>query len=70
MKWESCGINVVGCGNTSKLSKLDDIGTSARLFEWFFDGALVDMIVGYTYIHREEAHTSLFCLVDAISGKM
>ena len=40
------------------LSKLDDIGTSLRLFELFFDHALV--IAGYTYSYREEAHTSFF----------
>ena len=48
LKWESCDINVEECGNISKLSKLDDIGTSLRLFELFFDNALVEMIVGYT----------------------
>ena len=58
MKWESCNINVVECENASKLSELDDIETSLRLFELFFDEALVDMIVGYTYSYREEAHTS------------
>ena len=60
LKWESCDINVVECGNASKPSKLDDIRTSLRLFELFFDDVLVDMIVGNTYSHREEPHTSFF----------
>ena len=60
MKWESWDINVVERADVSKFSKLDDIGTPLRLFELFFDDALVDMIVGYTklYSHRKKADTS------------
>ena len=38
-------------------SKLDDIGTTLRLLESFFDDALVDTVVVYTklYGHREKA---------------
>ena len=60
MKWEDRDINVVQQANIPKFSKQDDIGTPFRLFELFFDDALVDMIVGYTklYGHREKAGTS------------
>ena len=44
MKWENRDINVVKQENIPKFS----IGTSLRLFELFFDDALVDMIVSYT----------------------
>ena len=37
--------------NTGKFSKLDNIVTSLRLLELFFDDMLVDMIVGYTKLH-------------------
>ena len=33
LKWESCDINVVECGNASKPNKLNDIWTSVRVFE-------------------------------------
>ena len=56
MKWENSDFNVAEQANISKFSKLDDTGTPLRLFELFFDDALVDMIVGYTklYSHREK----------------
>ena len=40
--------------------ELDDIVTTLRLLELFFDDVLVDMIVGYTklYSHREKADIS------------
>ena len=54
MKWETRDIDVVERANTGKFSKLDNIVTPLRLLELFFDGVLVDMIVGYTklYSHR------------------
>ena len=56
MKWENRDINVVKQANIPKFS----IGTSLRLFELFFDDALVDMIVSHTkqYGHRKKANTS------------
>ena len=46
--------------NIPKSSKLDNIKTSLRLSELFFDDALVDMVAGYAklYNHREKADTS------------
>ena len=60
MKWENRDINVVQRVNIPKFSKLDDFVTLLRLLELFFDGVLVDMIVGYTklYSHREKAEIS------------
>ena len=57
MKWKNRDINVAEQASIPKFSKLDDIGTPLRLFELFFDDALVqlffddalvDMIVVYT----------------------
>ena len=48
MKWEYRDINVVEWTNIPKFSKLDDIVTPLRLLKLFFDGLLVDRIVGYT----------------------
>ena len=48
MKWENRDINVVEWTNIPKFSKLDDIVTPLRLLKLFFDGLLVDRIVGYT----------------------
>ena len=70
MKRGNCDNHVVEQVNVSKFSKLDDRGTSLRLFESFFNDALVDMIIGCTklYSHREKADTSfeitdeIFCL--------
>ena len=61
MKWENRGINVLQQANIPQFNRLDDIGTSLRLFESFFVDMLVDMIVGYTklYGHRQKADTSL-----------
>ena len=55
MKWENRDINVVKQASISKFS----IGTPLRLFELYFNDALVDMIVSYTkqYGHREKANT-------------
>ena len=47
MRWENRDINVEEKANIPKFSKLDHIGTPARLFELLFDDALADMIVGY-----------------------
>ena len=60
MKWGNRDINVVEETNIPKFSKLKNIETPVRLFELFFDNALLDMIVGYTklYDHREKADTS------------
>ena len=60
MKWGNGDINVVEQANIPKFSKPDNLGTPLRLFESFFDDALVDMIVGYAklYSHREKADTS------------
>ena len=44
-KWQNRDINVVEWVNIPIISKLDDIGTPLRLFELFFDGVLLDMIV-------------------------
>ena len=52
------------------LSKPGNIGTLLKLYESFFDDALVDIIFGYTklYSHRQTADTSFeitneaFCL--------
>ena len=64
-KWENSDINIAEQANIPQyyisMSKLNDIGTAVRLFESFFDHALVDIIVGHTklYGHREKADTSL-----------
>ena len=60
MKWENRDINVAEQANITKFSKLDNIGAPLRLFELFFDHALVDTIVGYTKFssHTEKADTS------------
>ena len=60
MKWGNRDIHVVEQANIPKFSKLKNIETLVRLFELFFDNALLDMIVGYTklYGHREKADTS------------
>ena len=60
MKWGNRDINVAEQANIPKFSKLDDIGTPLRLFELFFNDALVDMIVGYTKLcsHREKGDTN------------
>ena len=46
--------------NIPKSSKLDDIKTSLRLSELFFDDALVDMAAGYAKLcsRREKENTS------------
>ena len=56
MKWENRDITVVERANVPKFSKLDDVVTSPRLLETFFDHVLVDTIVGYTklYSHRKK----------------
>ena len=61
MKQQNRDINVMKEAQIPKFSKLDDMGILCRLFELFFDGALVDMIVGYTKLwnHREKADTCL-----------
>ena len=55
MNWKNRDINVAEQASIPKFSKLDDIGIPLRLFELFFDDALVelffddvDMIVVYT----------------------
>ena len=60
MKWQNPDINVVEQGNIPKFSKLDNIGTPFRVFELFYDKALIDMIVSYTmlYGHGENADIS------------
>ena len=60
MKWNNHYIDVVKRDSIPHYSKLDDIGIPLRLFELFFDDALVDMIVGHTkwYGHRKKADTS------------
>ena len=57
MKWENRHIALAERANIPKFSKLDDVVTSPRLLETFFDHVLVDMIVGYTklYSHRKKA---------------
>ena len=70
MKWENRDINVVEQTNIPKFSKLDNTGTLLRLFELFFDNALIDMSVGYNrfYYHGKKADASFeinnetFCL--------
>ena len=61
MNWENRDINVVEQATIPQFSNLRDKWTPLRLFESFFDGALVDMIVGYIklYGYREKADTSL-----------
>ena len=51
VKWEDRDINVAERAKNPKFSKLDDTVTPLRLFELFFDDALVDMIVGYPKLH-------------------
>ena len=60
MERENYDINVIEQANIPRFSKLDDIVTPIRLFELFFDDALIGMIVGYTklYGQREKADTS------------
>ena len=60
MKWANRDINVVEWANIPKFSTLDDIMTSLRLLELFFDHVLVDTVFGYTklYSHREIAGIS------------
>ena len=60
MERKNLDINVVKQTNIPKFRKLDDIGTPLRLFEPFFDDALVDRVVDCTklYGHREKADTS------------
>ena len=48
VKWENYDINVVQQAYIPKFSKLDNIGMPLRLFESFFDDALVDEVVDYT----------------------
>ena len=45
-KWKNRDISVVEQADIPHFRKLDDIGTSLRLFESFFVDVLVDMIVG------------------------
>ena len=60
MKWGNRGINLIEWANIPTYSMLDDILTSLKLLELFFDDVLVDMIFGYTklYSHREKAGIS------------
>ena len=60
MKWEKHDINVAVRASIPKFSEPDDIVTSLRLLELFFDDVLVGMIVGYTklYSHRQKADIS------------
>ena len=44
MEWENYDINVIEQANIPKFSKLDDIVTPIRLFELFFDDALIGML--------------------------
>ena len=57
---ENRDINIVQPENFPKFSKLDDIVTSLRLLELFFDDVLVDMMFGCTklYSHRVKADFS------------
>ena len=48
MNWENRNTNVVEWGNIPIFSKLHDTVTSVRFLELFFDGALIDIIFGYT----------------------
>ena len=59
-KWQNRDINVVEWVSIPIISKLDDIVTPLRLFELFFDGVLLDMVVHNTNfcIHREKAGVS------------
>ena len=47
MKCGNRDINVVVPANTPDFSKLDDIWAPLRLYQLFFDDALVNVIVGY-----------------------
>ena len=60
MKWENRDINIAEEANIPKFSKLDDIETPLRHFEFFSNDAIVDVIAGYTklYCHRKETGTS------------
>ena len=51
-----------------KFSKRDEILTPLRLLQLFFDGVLVDMIVGFTklYSHREKADVSFEITIEKI----
>ena len=48
MKWGSRDINAVERESIPKLSKLNNIEISLRLFESLFDDALVYVVVGYS----------------------
>ena len=59
MKCGNRDINVVVPANTPDFSKLDDIWAPLRLYQLFFDDALVNVIVGYIkfYGYRKKAGT-------------
>ena len=59
-KWQNRDINVVERVTIPIISKLDDIMTPLKLFELFFDGVLLNVIVSNTnlYIHREKSDVS------------
>ena len=59
MKWGNRDTNVVVQANIPDFSKLDDIWASLRLYQLFFDDALVNVIVGYikSYGYRKKADT-------------
>ena len=57
MKWRNGDINVVEQANIPKFSKPDNLGTPLRLFESFFDDALVDRLLvtpSCTVIERKQ----------------
>ena len=55
MKWENRDINVAEWANIPKFSKLDDIVTTLRPFELFFDDSLMT-VHQCTVIERERRH--------------
>ena len=56
MKWENRDANVVEEANIPKFSKLDNIGTSLRLFELFFVWVLATS--GFMVMERKQTLVS------------
>ena len=63
MEWENYDINVIEQANIPKFSKLDDIVTPIRLFELFFDDALIGMLGTPSCTVRERKQTLVLKLL-------
>ena len=60
VNWEDGDTNVVERGNIPTFSKLHDTLTSFSFLESFFDGVLVDIVVGYNKFTIIEKKQILF----------